>query len=224
MPPAFNLSQDQTLQFDLVCLGSVFLPKFPRLVLPRAFRLFPSVRLSQHCPRLAPAQGSALAFERPRLSAVFCKRSLLLPRSPPATISQARYFSTAFLRKPANLPLFFPASPLLVPFLALDHAPAPVAPSFWPGAVTVAWLAQVGEDRPAHPKNSAAMRRHRRLQGIDEQARNVAPRLFLYLLKAGRAGDIDSGPAVADHIPPRQQQTSPLQHRAQRGCDFPVPC
>src|SRR6218665_3674063 len=105
MPPAFNLSQDQTLQFDLVCLGSVFLPKFPRLVLPRAFRLFPSVRLSQHCPRLAPTQDSALAFERPRLSAVFFSRS-----------------------------------PLLVPFLALDHAPAPVAPSFWPGAVTVAWL------------------------------------------------------------------------------------
>src|SRR6218665_2723755 len=94
MPPAFNLSQDQTLQFDLFCLSSALLPNSPRLVPPRAFRLFPSVRLSQHCPRLAPAQGSALAFESPRLSAVFCKRSLLHPRSPglrsakPATLAQ----------------------------------------------------------------------------------------------------------------------------------------
>src|SRR6218665_3323992 len=77
MPPAFNLSQDQTLQFDLVCLGSVFLPKFPRLVLPRALRIFPSVRLSQHCPRLASDQDSALAVERPRFSAFFLGKLLL---------------------------------------------------------------------------------------------------------------------------------------------------
>src|SRR6218665_254466 len=111
MPPAFNLSQDQTLQFDLFCLSSALLPNSPRLVPPRAFRLFPSVRLSQHCPRLAPAQGSALAFQRPRLWVVFCKRSLLHPRSPrlrsakPATLAQL-----SCENQPASH-LFFPASP-----------------------------------------------------------------------------------------------------------------
>src|SRR6218665_2415577 len=139
MPPAFNLSQDQTLQFDLFCLSSALLPNSPRLVPPRAFRLFPSVRLSQHCPRLAPAQDSALAFERPRLSAVFCLRSLLHPRSPPATISQARYFSTAFLRKPARLPLFFQTPPSSSPS-RLSITRRPGLPGLLPGALTVAWL------------------------------------------------------------------------------------
>src|SRR6218665_290653 len=140
----------------------------------------------------------------------------------------------SFLAKTSPPPTFFFQTPLLIPFLALDHAPAPVCPGFWPGAVTVAWLAQAGEDRPAHPENSAAMRRHRRLQGIDEQARNVAPRLFLYLLKAGRAGDIDSGHAVADHTSnpasnsPRRCSTRPSaaaisRSRADNGRATPFP-
>src|SRR6218665_4171900 len=108
MPPAFNLSQDQTLQFDLVCLGSVFLPKFPRLVLPRAFRLFPSVRLSQHCPRLAPTQDSALAFDRPRLSAVFCLRS---PPLAAGYDQPSPLLSHSFLAKTSTSPTFFPDPP-----------------------------------------------------------------------------------------------------------------
>jgi len=64
---------------------------------------------------------------------------------------------------------------------------------------------------------------------IDEQARNVAPRLFfrlfLYLLKAGRAGDIDSGHAVADHTSnpasnsPRRCSTRPSAAAISRSRD-----
>src|SRR6218665_1635273 len=125
MPPAFNLSQDQTLQFDLVCLALSCRnpPDFLRL------GLFGSVErssVSALCPSLASPQNPTPPLERPRLSAVFCERS---PTSPPATISQARYSSTAFLRKPALPHTFF--HPLLVPFLAPNHnhGPQPTLPT-----------------------------------------------------------------------------------------------
>src|SRR6218665_35609 len=101
------------------------------------------------------------------------------PRSPPATISQARYFSTAFLRKPALLLLFFQIPPPR-PFPGTrSRAGSGCTQLLARGGDCSMACAQAGEDRPAHPENSAAMRRHRRLQGIDEQARNVAPRLFV---------------------------------------------
>src|SRR6218665_3230005 len=132
MPPAFNLSQDQTLQFDLFCLSSALLPNSPRLVPLRAFRLFPSVRLSQHCPRLAPAQDSALAFERPPLSAVFCYSSLLPPRSPrlrspkPATLAQLSCENQRFSHFFSRLP-----PPRLLP--GSRSRAGPVCPGFCQG-------------------------------------------------------------------------------------------
>src|SRR6218665_818342 len=114
MPPAFNLSQDQTLQFDLVCLGSVFLPKFPRLVLPRAFRLFPSVRLSQHSPTLPPTHpGLSTRLRTPTL--IGC----VLLKIPPARrrLRSAKPATLAQLScENQHFSYFFSRSPLLVPF------------------------------------------------------------------------------------------------------------
>jgi hypothetical protein len=57
----------------------------------------------------------------------------------------------------------------------------------------------------------------RRLQRVDEHRRHVEAGLVEDLLKTGRAGDVDLGQAVADHVQPHQQQAARGQHRAQRG-------
>src|SRR6218665_3466628 len=152
MPPAFNLSQDQTLQFDLFCLSSVFLPNSPGLFRPGLSGSFRAFVCHSTAPGLLPprtqhspsnAHAYRLCFVKDRY---FIRARHRLRSAKPATLAQL-----SCENQPTSH-FFFPDSPLLGPFLALDHAPAPVAPSFWPGAVTVAWLAQAGGREFAAPR------------------------------------------------------------------------
>ena len=60
----------------------------------------------------------------------------------------------------------------------------------------------------------------RGLKRIDKHGRHVKTGLLEDLLKTGRAGDVDLGHAVADHVHPGQQQVTALQNGAQRLADL----
>jgi len=56
--------------------------------------------------------------------------------------------------------------------------------------------------------------RLRALQRIDKHGGDIKTGLLKNLLKTGRAGDVDLGQAVADHVKPDQQQPPAVQQRA----------
>ena len=60
------------------------------------------------------------------------------------------------------------------------------------------------------------------LQRIDEHAGDVEAGLVLDLAEAGRAGDVDFGEVVADHVQPDQQQAARGEHRPERLGDLAV--
>src|SRR5580765_897200 len=62
-----------------------------------------------------------------------------------------------------------------------------------------------------YPRDSA---RECGLQRIDEHLRHVEPALLRDFLEPGRAGHIDLGQAVADHIQADEQQAALREHRA----------
>src|SRR5690349_17658390 len=53
----------------------------------------------------------------------------------------------------------------------------------------------------------------RTLQRVDEHLRDVVAALLRDLLEAGRAGDVDLGEAIADHVEPDEQQPALGEHR-----------
>ena len=88
----------------------------------------------------------------------------------------------------------------------------------------------VGEGEEGHGEERRRQRAERRRRGageralerVEEHRGDVEAGLLGDLLEAGRAGDVDLGQAVADHVQADQQQAARRQHRAERLGDLAV--
>src|SRR6218665_450237 len=183
-------------------LGLGFLAEIPQACSTQGFPAFSERSSVSALPQACSHPGLSTRLRTPTLiGCVLLKitpaRRRLRPAKP-ATLAQLSCENQHFS-------YFFSRSPLLVPFLALDHAPAPVAPSFWPGAVSVAWLVLRQGKIARHIRRiqprCVATAASRASMNRPATSHPVCSGLS-YLLKAGRAGDTDFGHAVADHIHP----------------------